>query len=62
MNIDNGTKRVNFDLNTKLRLLISLINDEGIAKIETSMKKLISRILENYEENYFAIKENLTRA
>ena len=51
MNFDHGAKKINFDITTKLRLLISLINDEGISKIDTSMKKLVSRILENYNEN-----------
>ncbi len=56
------TKKVNLDVDTKLRLLISLINDEGYNKIETSMSKLVARIGENYETNFSSIKEYLVRA
>lgn len=35
------------DTETKLKLLISLINDEGKEKLENSMDKLVIRIKEN---------------
>jgi hypothetical protein len=56
------SKKVNLDVDTKLRLLISLINDEGFNRIESSMSKLVTRIVENYETNYSSIREYLIRA
>ncbi len=56
------SKKINLDVDTKLRLLISLINDEGFNKIETCMSKLLNRIVENYDGSYSSIREYLMRA
>jgi len=40
------------DTETKLRLLVSLINDEGKEKLSNNLEKLINRINE-FKDNYF---------
>lgn len=51
--------RPKLDTETKLRLLISLINDEGSHKLESSMDKLVGRLMENYESHRNVIKKYL---
>ena len=47
-----------FDTETKLRLLITLINDEGKEKLGNNLDKLISRLIEN-KDKYFDIITNI---
>jgi hypothetical protein len=46
----------------KLRLLISLINDEGKERLEASLEKLVGRLVENYEQFSGLICEYLIKA
>ncbi len=48
---------MSLDSQTKLRLLISLINDEGLSKLETSIEKLTTRILDSLDSQ----KENILK-
>lgn len=50
------------DTSTKIRLLISLINDEGRTKLPTEMSKLITRLTDYYHSNKVSIKQSLTKA
>ena len=49
-------KKKTFDVETKIRLLITLINDEGKDKLSNNIEKLISRIAENKDKYYEIIK------
>ncbi len=53
MQTDDKTKK-SLDTETKLRLLITLINDEGKEKLENNLEKLIKRLNE-YKESHFEI-------
>jgi hypothetical protein len=55
-------KRTRFDLETKIKLLIALINDEGRHKLETSMDKLLTRLLENFPSSKNLIKKYLIKS
>jgi hypothetical protein len=56
------TNRPKFDTETKIRLLISLINDEGSHKLEASMDKLVGRLMESYESHRNVIKKYLVES
>ena len=47
------------DIETKFKLLIILINDEGKSKLEQSIEKLCDRVLENLENYDLIIKKYL---
>jgi hypothetical protein len=55
-------KRAKLDLETKIKLLIALINDEGRYKLETSMDKLLTRLIENFPSNKRIIKKYLIKS
>ena len=52
----------NFDTETKIRLLIALINDEGKDKLKNSIDKLITRLNENIKNNTPIIIKNLVKS
>jgi hypothetical protein len=52
----------NFDTETKIRLLIALINDEGKDKLKSSIDKLISRLNENIKINSQIISKFLIKS
>ncbi len=54
--------RPKFDTETKIRLLIALINDEGSHKLESSMEKLVGRLMENYDSHRSTIKKYLVES
>ena len=51
-----------FDPETKIRLLIALINDEGNHKLEISMEKLVNRLFESFETHASTIKKYLVES
>jgi hypothetical protein len=56
------SEKMNLDSQTKLRLLICLINDEGRSKLETSLEKLTTRILDNLDSQKEIILKFLSQA
>ena len=52
----------NFDTETKIRLLIALINDDGKDKLKSSIDKLISRFNENIKNNSHFITKYLIKS
>jgi len=52
----------NLDVETKIRLLIALINDEGQAKLKSSIDKLITRLNENVKNNSQLIVKYLIKS
>jgi len=55
-------KKTKFDHETKIKLLLALINDEGRYKLETSMDKLLTRLIENFPSNKRIIKKFLIKS
>lgn len=53
---------INFDVETKIRLLISLINDDGKDKLKTSIDKLLVRLSENTKTNSQIITKYLIKS
>ncbi len=51
MQTDDKNKK-SLDIETKLRLLITLINDEGKEKLTNNLDKLVNRLTE-YKESHF---------
>lgn len=61
--ISESRKAVNnFDTETKIRLLIALINDEGKEKLKSSIDKLITRFNENINNNSLFITKYLIKS
>lgn len=52
---EDKTKK-NFDTETKIRLLLALINDEGKEKLANNIKKLINRLAESKDKYFDIIK------
>ncbi len=52
----------NFDTETKIRLLVALINDEGKEKLKSSIDKLITRFNENIKNNSQFISKYLIKS
>jgi len=52
----------NFDTETKIRLLIALINDDGKDRLKSSIDKLISRLNENIKINCHLISKYLIKS
>ena len=52
----------NFDVETKIRLLISLINDDGKEKLKSSIDKLLIRLNENTKTNSQIIAKYLIKS
>lgn len=55
-------KSETLDVSTKIRLLITMINDEGRIKLLTEMEKLTTRLTDYYQTNKVSIKQTLTKA
>lgn len=53
---------MSLDTKTKIKLLISLINDEGSNKLEASLEKLTTRLLENLDSHRETILNLLSQA
>ena len=47
----NTNANKSFDTETKLRLIITLINDEGKEKLQNNIEKLVNRVIE-YKSDY----------
>jgi hypothetical protein len=58
----NSEKKTSLDVETKLKLLISLINDEGRDKLSTSIDKLLTRLVEYTDSHGSIISDYFTRA
>ena len=62
MESDKQQAKKTLDTETKIKLLIVLINDEGRHKLDNSMDKLITRLSENFASNRNHIKKYLIKA
>ncbi len=62
MESDKQQGKKTLDTETKIKLLIVLINDEGRHKLDNSMDKLITRLSENFATNRNYIKKYLIKA
>lgn len=60
--MSDSSTRPKFDLETKIKLLLALINDEGKSKLEASLEKLVSRLSENLENYESVIKKYLVKS
>lgn len=61
--ISEARKTVNnLDADTKIRLLIALINDEGKDKLKSSIDKLISRLIDNLKNSSQIITKYLIKS
>ncbi len=49
------------DTETKIKLLLALINDEGRDRLEVSLEKLSNRLIENYKSHRSIIKKYMMR-
>ncbi len=50
------------DAQTKIKLLISLISDEGYSKLEASLDKLLIRLSDGLEQHREAIVKYIVQA
>jgi hypothetical protein len=51
-----------YDTETKIRLLITIINDEGKDKLDASLDKLSTRLLEYLDEHFGLVKKYLVNS
>jgi hypothetical protein len=56
------TTKIRLDIETKIKLLIALINDEGKHKLEASMDKLTTRLIENFQNYKNIIKKYIIKS
>lgn len=60
--MDKNKKSTTLDNETKIKLLITLINDEGKQKLSTSLEKLITRLNETIETEPYIVSKYLKKA
>ncbi len=60
--METNNSKPKLDIDTKFRLLIVLINDEGKGKLEQSIEKLTDRVLESLDDHQTIIKKYLIQS